>query len=60
MLVEVHLEIISFVLSVHWWCGGELNNRIYKAVVQMVVALWCKPKGGGFDSRWGHRDFSLT
>jgi hypothetical protein len=29
------------------------------AVAQLIEALRYKPKGGGFDSRWGLRDFSL-
>jgi hypothetical protein len=30
------------------------------AVAQMVEALRYKPEGRGFDSRWCHRNFSLT
>jgi hypothetical protein len=30
------------------------------AVTQLVEAQRYKPKGRGFDSRWGHWDFSLT
>jgi hypothetical protein len=30
------------------------------AVVQLVEALRYKLEGRGFDSQWGHRDFSLT
>ena len=29
-------------------------------MVQLVEALRCKPEGRGFDTRWGHFDFSLT
>jgi len=29
-------------------------------VAQLVEALRYKPEGRGFDSRWGHWDFSLT
>jgi hypothetical protein len=29
------------------------------AVAQLVEALCHKPEGQGFDSRWGHWDFSL-
>jgi hypothetical protein len=31
-----------------------------KMGAQLVEALRCKPEYGGFNSRWGHRDFSLT
>jgi hypothetical protein len=27
---------------------------------QLVEALRCQPEGRGFDSRWGHWNFSLT
>jgi hypothetical protein len=30
------------------------------AVAQFVEALRYKPKGRGFDFRWGHWNFSLT
>jgi hypothetical protein len=30
------------------------------AVVQLVEALRYKSEGRGFDSQWGHWDFSLT
>jgi hypothetical protein len=30
------------------------------AVVQVVEALRYKPEACGFDSEWGHWDFSLT
>jgi len=30
------------------------------AVAQLVKALRYKPEGRGFDSRWCHRNFSLT
>ena len=30
------------------------------SVAQLVEALRYKSEGCGFDSRWGHRDFSLT
>jgi hypothetical protein len=30
------------------------------AVAHLVEALRYKPEGGGFDSRWGNPDFSLT
>jgi hypothetical protein len=30
------------------------------AIAQLVEALRYKPKGGGFDSRWGLLDFSLN
>jgi hypothetical protein len=30
------------------------------AVAQLVEALRYKPKGGGFDSRWSHWNFSMT
>jgi hypothetical protein len=29
-------------------------------VAYLVEALWCKPEGCGFDSRWGHWIFQLT
>ena len=31
-----------------------------RAVAQLVKALRYKPEGDGFDSQWGHCDFSLT
>jgi hypothetical protein len=30
------------------------------AVAQLVESLRYKPEGRGFDSRWCHRNFSLT
>jgi hypothetical protein len=30
------------------------------AVAQLVEALCYKPEGRGFDSRWCHKNFSLT
>ena len=36
------------------------NNIWGHAVAQMVEALRYKPEGSGFDSRWCHRQFSLT
>ena len=37
------------------WEGGGGD-----AVAQLVEALCYKPEGRGFDSRWCHRNFSLT
>jgi hypothetical protein len=37
---------------------GEGVEWIYLA--QLVETLHYKPEGRGFDSRWNHRDFSLT
>jgi hypothetical protein len=34
--------------------------RAGHAVAQLVETLRYKPEGRGFDSRWGHWDFSLT
>jgi hypothetical protein len=31
-----------------------------QAVAQLVEALRCKAEGHGFDSQWGHWNFSLT
>jgi hypothetical protein len=37
-----------------------LTQYMGYAVAQLVEELRYKPKGRGFDSRWGHWDFSLT
>jgi hypothetical protein len=37
----------------------HLVNELGYAVAQIVEALRYKPKGQGFDLRWGHWDFSL-
>ena len=47
-------------------CGSFTENDSTKqivrwnAVVQLVRTLHYKPEGRGFDSCWGHQDFSLT
>jgi len=33
---------------------------LWRAVALLVEALRYKPEGRGFDSQWGHRDFSST
>jgi hypothetical protein len=35
-------------------------NKNHRTVAQLVEALGYKAEGRGFDSRWGHWDFSLT
>jgi hypothetical protein len=37
-----------------------VNNVWGYAVAQLVEALRHKPEGSGFDSRWGHWNFSVT
>ena len=34
--------------------------KVRGAVVELVKALFYKPEGRGFDSRWCHWNFSLT
>jgi hypothetical protein len=36
------------------------RHMSYYAVAQLVEALRYKPEGRGFDSRWGHWNFSVT
>jgi hypothetical protein len=36
------------------------TSRLGYVVAQLVEALRYKPEGHGFDSRWGHGDFSVT
>jgi len=41
----------------------DIGHTVLKgghAVAQLVEALPYKPEGRGFDSRWCHRNFSLT
>jgi hypothetical protein len=39
---------------------GTVGIVVRGAVAQLVEAVRYKPEGGGFDSRWGNWDFSLT
>ena len=36
-----------------------IHNSAGYVVAQLVKALLYKPEGRGFNSRWGHSDFSL-
>jgi hypothetical protein len=39
---------------------GWSGTAVKLAVAQLVEALCYEPEGRGFDSRWCHRNFSLT
>ena len=63
--------VLRFEPHVAFLEGGALKYEIVQnvlcymllwghAVVQLVEALCYKPEGHGFDSRWCHRNFSLT
>lgn len=38
----------------------EVDTNTGKAVAQLIEGLRYTPEGRGFDSRWGHCDFTLT
>jgi len=51
-----------------YWAKAQTTYKINPAVkhylgysvAHLVEALCYKPEGRGFDSRWGHWDFSMT
>jgi hypothetical protein len=45
----------------HWYVVINVPLVYYgRELAQLVEALRCKQEGRGFDSRWGHWDFSLN
>ena len=40
--------------------SAYITSRLGDAVAQLVEELRYKPEGHGFNSRWGHWDFSVT
>ena len=64
IIFEKFLNQISVCIRVilEFYCGvfQSLPQMLGYAVIQLVEALRYKSEGRGFDSRWCHRNFSLT
>jgi hypothetical protein len=52
MCVIIITIIIIIIIIINWNWGHSVE--------QLVEALFCKPEGRGFDSRWYHWNFSLA